>query len=163
MFCNPTRKHTNNGMLSPVACEIKQQNTNVAGISETRGTSDERCCGRTGGCPDFLEPLWWLARNRADCTTQQWLFGSSGVRSGGSLQAVPAMRMATSCFLYARKVKQMVEQRYLDPLDPYSGHSPKLRSEIRFLNWISPKKLNVFGIIWQSAKRRKATRRWPLS
>lgn len=32
MFYNPTRKHTNNGMLSPVDYEIKQQKTNEAGV-----------------------------------------------------------------------------------------------------------------------------------
>ena len=32
MFCNPTRKHTNNGMLSPVDYEIKQQRMNKAGV-----------------------------------------------------------------------------------------------------------------------------------
>jgi putative transposase len=35
----PTRKHTNNGMLSPVDYEMKQQKMNEAGVSETRGTS----------------------------------------------------------------------------------------------------------------------------
>ncbi len=32
MFYNPNRKHTNNGMLSPVDYEIKQQKTNEAGV-----------------------------------------------------------------------------------------------------------------------------------
>ena len=32
MFYNPTRKHTNNGMLSPVDYEMKQQKTNEAGV-----------------------------------------------------------------------------------------------------------------------------------
>jgi putative transposase len=32
MFYNPTRKHTNNGMLSPVDYEIKQQTMNKAGV-----------------------------------------------------------------------------------------------------------------------------------
>jgi len=32
MFYNPTRKHTNNGMLSPVDYEIKQQKMNEAGV-----------------------------------------------------------------------------------------------------------------------------------
>ena len=32
MFYNPTRKHTNNGMLSPVDYEIKQQRMNTAGV-----------------------------------------------------------------------------------------------------------------------------------
>ena len=31
MFYNPTRKHTNNGMLSPVDYEIKQQKVNKPG------------------------------------------------------------------------------------------------------------------------------------
>jgi len=30
MFSNPTRKHTNNGILSPVDYEIKQQKMNEA-------------------------------------------------------------------------------------------------------------------------------------
>ncbi|MEP3342566.1 MAG: IS3 family transposase, partial [Hyphomicrobiales bacterium] len=32
MFYNPTRKHTNNGMLSPIDYEIKQQKMNEAGV-----------------------------------------------------------------------------------------------------------------------------------
>ena len=32
MFYNPTRKHTNNGMLSPVDYEIKQLKINEAGV-----------------------------------------------------------------------------------------------------------------------------------
>jgi putative transposase len=32
MFYNPTRKHTNNGMLSPVDDETKQQKMNEAGV-----------------------------------------------------------------------------------------------------------------------------------
>jgi putative transposase len=31
MFCNPRRKHKNNGMLSPVAFEIRLQKLNEAG------------------------------------------------------------------------------------------------------------------------------------
>jgi len=31
-FYNPTRKHTNNGMLSPIDHEIKQQRMNSAGV-----------------------------------------------------------------------------------------------------------------------------------
>ena len=40
LFYNPKRKHTNNGMLSPVNFEISQQKLNKAGVYETRGTSD---------------------------------------------------------------------------------------------------------------------------
>ena len=40
MFYNPKRKHTNNGMLSPVDFEARQQKLKKAGIQETRGTSD---------------------------------------------------------------------------------------------------------------------------
>jgi len=40
IFYNPTRKHTNNGMLSPVDYEIKQRKMNKAGVKEMRGTSD---------------------------------------------------------------------------------------------------------------------------
>ena len=32
MFYNPTRKHTNNGMLSPVDYEMKQRKMNEAGV-----------------------------------------------------------------------------------------------------------------------------------
>jgi putative transposase len=32
MFYNPTRKHTNNGMLSPVDYEMKRQKMNEAGV-----------------------------------------------------------------------------------------------------------------------------------
>ena len=32
MFYNPTRKHTNNGMLSPVDYQIKQQRMDTAGV-----------------------------------------------------------------------------------------------------------------------------------
>ncbi|MFK7750929.1 MAG: IS3 family transposase, partial [Sedimentitalea sp.] len=32
MFYNPTRKHTNNGMLSPVDYEIKQGKINQASV-----------------------------------------------------------------------------------------------------------------------------------
>ena len=32
MFYNPNRKHTNNGMLSPVDYEIKQPKTNEVGV-----------------------------------------------------------------------------------------------------------------------------------
>jgi integrase len=38
-FYNPKRKHTNNGMLSPVDFENRQQKLNKAGVQETRGTS----------------------------------------------------------------------------------------------------------------------------
>ena len=38
MFYNPSRKHTNNGMLSPVDDETKQRKMNEAGVSKTRGT-----------------------------------------------------------------------------------------------------------------------------
>ncbi len=39
LFYSPKRKHTNNGMLSPVDFEIRQQKLNEAGVQETRGTS----------------------------------------------------------------------------------------------------------------------------
>jgi putative transposase len=32
MFYKPKRKHTNNGMLSPVDLEIRQQKLNEAGV-----------------------------------------------------------------------------------------------------------------------------------
>lgn len=39
MFYNPKRKHTNNGMLSPVDFETRQQKLNEAGVLESRGYS----------------------------------------------------------------------------------------------------------------------------
>ena len=41
MFYTPKRKHTNNGMLSPVDFEVRQQKLNEAGLWETRGTSPQ--------------------------------------------------------------------------------------------------------------------------
>ncbi len=41
MFYNPKRKHTNNGILSPVDFEYRQQKLNEAGVWETRGTSTD--------------------------------------------------------------------------------------------------------------------------
>lgn len=35
---NPNRKHTKNGMLSPVECEIEQKNIDEMGVQETRGS-----------------------------------------------------------------------------------------------------------------------------
>ena len=46
MFYNPIRKHTNNGMLSPVDYETEQKKMTEAGVQETRGTShilDREC------------------------------------------------------------------------------------------------------------------------
>jgi hypothetical protein len=40
MFYDPTRKHMNNGMLSPVDYEMKQNKSNEAGVEETMGTSN---------------------------------------------------------------------------------------------------------------------------
>ena len=39
MFYNPTREHTDNGMLSPIDYETDQKKMNKASIYETRGTS----------------------------------------------------------------------------------------------------------------------------
>jgi putative transposase len=39
VFYNPKLKHTNNGMLSPVDYQIKQQRMNEAGVQEAKGTS----------------------------------------------------------------------------------------------------------------------------
>jgi putative transposase len=39
LFYNPKRKHTYNGMLSPVDFENRQLKLNQAGVLETRGTS----------------------------------------------------------------------------------------------------------------------------
>ena len=41
LFYNPKRKHTSNGMLSPVDVETRQQKLNEAGVQETSGTSNE--------------------------------------------------------------------------------------------------------------------------
>lgn len=40
MFYNPKRKHTNNGMLSPVDYENKQRKLKKASVYETSGISD---------------------------------------------------------------------------------------------------------------------------
>ncbi len=40
MLYNPSRKHTNNDMLSPVDYVAKQTKLNEAGVWETRGTSN---------------------------------------------------------------------------------------------------------------------------
>ena len=47
MFYNPKRKHTNNGMLSPVDFEIRQEKLKQAGVQETGRTSDRAfaACG----------------------------------------------------------------------------------------------------------------------
>ena len=39
LFYNPNRKHTNNGILSPVDFEIRQFKLKQAGVQESRGTS----------------------------------------------------------------------------------------------------------------------------
>ena len=39
MCCNPTRKHTNNGLPPPVDVETSQQKPDKAGVWETRGAS----------------------------------------------------------------------------------------------------------------------------
>ncbi len=54
IFYNPTRKHTNNGTLSPVDYEIKQQRMNDAGVQETRGTSIRQSGGAWNGPLDNL-------------------------------------------------------------------------------------------------------------
>ena len=52
MFYNPKRKHTNNDILSPVDFETRQHELNMAGVQETRGTSD---CARS---PPSLPGPW---------------------------------------------------------------------------------------------------------
>ena len=52
MFYNPKRKHTNNGLLSPVDFETRQRKMNTAGVLETRGTS--KCIRRMM----FNSPMW---------------------------------------------------------------------------------------------------------
>lgn len=49
MFYNPKRKHTKNGMLSPVDFEVRQQKLKAAGVQETRGTSIRRALTRNSG------------------------------------------------------------------------------------------------------------------
>lgn len=49
MFYTPKREHTNNGMLSPVDFEIRQQNLKEADARETRGTSGTQT--RNLSCP----------------------------------------------------------------------------------------------------------------
>jgi Integrase core domain len=44
MFYNPKRKHTKNGVLSPVDFETRQKKLNEAGVQETRGTSQQMAC-----------------------------------------------------------------------------------------------------------------------
>jgi hypothetical protein len=39
IFYTPKRKHTNNGLQSPVDFETRQQKLNEASVQETRGTS----------------------------------------------------------------------------------------------------------------------------
>lgn len=39
MFYNPNRKHTNNGIQSPIDYEIKQRKMSEAGVYRSRGTS----------------------------------------------------------------------------------------------------------------------------
>lgn len=52
LFYSPKRKHTNNGMLSPVDVEIRQQKLQQAGFWKTRGTSlvIRRSGSRGQGC-----------------------------------------------------------------------------------------------------------------
>jgi len=44
LFYNLKRKHTNNGMLSPVDYENRQRKLEKTGVYETRGTSDTDIC-----------------------------------------------------------------------------------------------------------------------
>ena len=60
MFYNSKRKHTNNGMLSPVDFEIRQQKLNKAGIQETRGTSVYRLADLQIVCVDQRLSTWYI-------------------------------------------------------------------------------------------------------
>lgn len=60
-FCNPMPKHTNNGMLSPVDFENRQQKLNEAGVYETRGTSGTEVLEANNS----LTKVAQSARNRA--------------------------------------------------------------------------------------------------
>ena len=57
MFYNPKRKRTNNGMLSPVDFETRQQKLNEAGVWETRGTSRDAQPPRNAA-GSILDVLW---------------------------------------------------------------------------------------------------------
>jgi putative transposase len=57
MFYNPKRKRTNNGMLSPVDFETRQQKLNEAGFWETRGTSRDAQPPRNAA-GSILDVLW---------------------------------------------------------------------------------------------------------
>ena len=54
LFYSPKRRHTNNGMLSPVEFKERQRKLKKAGVQKTRGTSDwiVRICGARRGCAD---------------------------------------------------------------------------------------------------------------
>ncbi len=62
MFQNPTRKHTNNCMLSPLDYETRQRSPRNAGVYATRGTSvqpDAICPDGATECCASLVP-WAL-------------------------------------------------------------------------------------------------------
>jgi hypothetical protein len=46
MFYNPKRKHTNDGMLSPIHHETRQHKLNKAGVKKTRGISNVLIAGK---------------------------------------------------------------------------------------------------------------------
>lgn len=58
MFCDPTRKHARNGMLSPIEFE-RQHKAKAEGAWKTRGGSDHPLASRsriTGGAKPPLLP-----------------------------------------------------------------------------------------------------------
>lgn len=61
MLYNPKRKHTNDGMLSPVDLEYRQQKLNEAGVQKTRRTSFSV----------LLQRLWPMASTRARQLAEQ--------------------------------------------------------------------------------------------
>ena len=67
MIYNPKRKHTNNGMLSPVDLEARQRKLNEAGVWQTRGTSFRRSATSKIATPTSrpappLSPSGWPSR-----------------------------------------------------------------------------------------------------
>ena len=88
LFFNPKRKHTNNGVLSPVEFEIREQKLTEAGVQETRGASDAACLPG-GFVAGNRPPVSRLAAGPRNCRTIQitiknrvfqveWLAGAAG-------------------------------------------------------------------------------------
>ena len=85
MFYNPTRKHTNNGMLSPVDYETAQKKMNEAGVEETRGNSN--CYDNTKVATFFetikVELIWrqsWTTPRAAELSFFNYINGAYNAR-----------------------------------------------------------------------------------